>query len=49
MSIKNIVRREEEEVNGNWIGAALALAAFTLAIIYVPRYVTKRERSRGKY
>ncbi len=44
MRIKvNMRREEEEEVNDNWIGGLLAVAAFTLAIIYVPRYVTKRE------
>ena len=49
MSIKDIVRREEEEVNGNWIGATLAVVAFMFAIVAIPKYVTKRERSRGKY
>jgi len=51
MSIKDIVRREEEEVNErppNVIGAGLALAAFFLGIIVFPKYVTRQERKRRK-
>ena len=50
MSIKSIVRREdeEEEVNGNWVGAALVTVAFMFTVVGLPKYVASRERSRRK-
>lgn len=46
MSIKNIVRREEEEVNHNWVGATLAMVAFMFAIVLLPKYVARREKGK---
>ncbi len=50
MSIKNIVRREEEEeVNHNWVSAALVLGAFGLLLFAFPKYVTTQESKGRKY
>ena len=46
MSIKDVVRREEEEEPRNPVGAILALAAFVLGIIVLPKYVASREKKR---
>jgi len=48
MTIKNIVRREEEEekANGNWISAALAFGVFVIAIVALPKYTARRDKAR---
>ena len=45
MSIKDIVRREEEE-SRNPVGAVLVLAVFVLGIIVLPKYVAHQEKRR---
>ena len=49
MSIKDIVRRDEEEeekVNGNWIAAGLVLGAFAIAIVALPKYTARYDKRR---
>jgi len=48
MSIKDIVRREEEEETRNPVGAILVLASFFLALIVLPKYVTQQDKKRMK-
>ncbi len=51
MSIKTIIRgeEEEEEVNHNWVGATLAAVVFMFAFVLFPKYVTRHEASIRKY
>jgi len=49
MSIRDVIRQEEEEEESrNPVGAGLALAAFFLAIIYLPKLTTRYDIKRKK-
>lgn len=52
MSIKTIVRREENDINGekpNILSAGVVLASLLIFFYAIPRYVTQREEASRKY